>query len=146
MVTHEIILSFAVTPARVRLALLLALCTLLPVGSSGDDISTFDFYYPPPVAAIDRLQVQGQTVLARDFGNVYLGAANASGDSRTRPPAYVAIGTLRTGGDTLPNSKFPAAHLYVKGTMNVDGCISLVGGVAQGGLDVWRCKFKSSDP
>lgn len=138
MVTHEITLSFAVTPVRVRLALLLALCALLPVSSSGDDISTFDIYYPPPVAAIDQLQVQGQTVLARDFGNVYLGAENAGGD---RPGSYVAIGTLPTGSETLPSARSPAAHMYVKGTMNIEGCISLAG-LNPAGKSVWRCKFQ----
>ena len=94
-----------------------------------------------PVAAVDKLQVAGPVVLARDYGNVFLGAANAGGDSRNRPGSFVSIGTSDPA-EQVPNPKFPAAHLYVKGTMTVDGCISLVGGVAQGGLNVWRCKFQ----
>ena len=145
MVTHEITLSFTVTPVRVRLCLLLALCTLLPgICNSVDDISSFDIYYPPPVAAVDQLQVSGSVILARDYGTVYLGAANA-GETADRPGAFVSLGT-NIPSEQLPNPKFPAARLYVKGTMTVDGCISMASGGNSVGANTWRCKFKSTDP
>lgn len=134
MVTHEIAVSFTLTPGRVRLCLLAALCTFLPRLSSTADVSTMELYFPPPVAAVDQLQVRGESILARDYGNVYLGPGNGGGD---HPVAYTAIGAGPNPAP-LPNRNI---GLYVAGKLRMDGCISLswAGNTTKNHL--WRCKF-----
>ncbi|MBI4348711.1 MAG: hypothetical protein HY553_17870 [Elusimicrobia bacterium] len=135
MVTHEITLSFTVTPSRVRLVLAAALLAVFPQASSTQDVSTMELYYPPPITAVDQLYAAGTTVLARDFGNVFLGPANAGG---THPPAFVAIAPANSSPALAANRDI---GILVNGTMRVDGCISLKNAGA-GNENLWRCKFR----
>ncbi|HAH05078.1 MAG TPA: hypothetical protein DCM05_00910 [Elusimicrobia bacterium] len=114
MRTHQLTFRFVVTPRRVVWALLALLFLAAPQEGGSSDPSKMTMFYPSPGGEYSKLNVYGQTVLARGMNVSYNKVVLLS----TKTPAKLLI------GNTLP---VPAANEKVRvyGDMLVDGCIGL---------------------
>jgi len=138
MVMHEIRIRIALTPGRVRCALVLFLLLALPRAAGTDDASsTGTIYFPSPKAAYAKLTTIGldsnhnpvDTVLAANGGTIQFG------NSATSPSSTVVAGSASAG----------TYRLRVTGSLRVDGCMWLKNNNAyagNGSQDNYRCRFE----